>query len=347
MDKNAGTYIMNYEFLSINLWEREYANTCLSSITDAQVVWNEIKIVIKNETCQKLWGCGNICEVDVIVPKLIDSHLFEILLPIKFIDCNDNHSFAVDIEGGVSYWGRIGCDIQWTPTKLNVNNVMKINSLDECIILKETGKLFVYSFSENIIIEEIIVGFKVEDISRNLYETEECVYRRESDEFEIKIIKKTNFINFYDYYSSEENITYKTIHIKTEENNGQVVKYLTTKEIQLNPEYNRQTNEELLVFKEKNVFDTKFHNSFQLIGDRIGEGSFGEVFRVKERKTQDLFAIKRIEMRGDINYLTLYQLIISTILQINGNTIWVKLRLCLNSTVILWFNTTTLGLNWI
>ena len=144
--------------------------------------------------------------------------------------------------------------------------------------MEETGKSFVYSFDENKIIRQMIVELKVNDISENLCQTEEYVYQMDNN-FE-KIYFKTNFINFYDYYSSKENITYKTIYIKTEESYGQEVKYLTTKEIQFNPEYNRQTNEKLLILIHKSVFDRKFQNSFNII-KTIGSGSFGEVF-VKE-----------------------------------------------------------------
>ena len=204
-----------------------------------------------------------------------------------------------------------------------LKNVIKINKVifKDCdyIILKQIGKVLCYNSDENKIMFEIIVGLKVNDIFENLFETEECVYEFDLEKNEVK---KTNFVNFYHYFSSIQKLlrVYKTIDVNIEENNGQEVKYLTTKEIQLNPEYNPQTNENILIFRDKNVFDRKFNNSFQLIGDRIGEGSFGVVFRVKERKNQDLFAIKTIEMRGDINFLTLFQLIIS-VLQINGNTI--------------------------
>ena len=107
-------------------------------------------------------------------------------------------------------------------------------------------------------------------------------------------MNKTNFINFYDYFSSKHNITYKTIHVKSEESYGQEVKYLTTKEIQINREYNRQTDDNILVIRDKNVFERKFRNSFNLM-NRIGSGAFGEVVMVKERATDDLFAIKKLK----------------------------------------------------
>ena len=65
----------------------------------------------------------------------------------------------------------------------------------------------------------------------------------------------------------------------------------------MNPEYNRQTNENVLVLIDKNVFDRKFQNSFSVI-EMIGSGSFGEVFKVKERTTEDSMAIKRIKIQS-------------------------------------------------
>ena len=155
----------------------------------------------------------------MLVPKLID-----ISLPIKFISAHQDSSFAVDIEGGLSYWGWNGDDIQWKPKKINVENVVKTIYWGGLIVLKESGKLFEYSFDENKIIRKIIVDLKVEDIFENLCETEECVYRRE--EF---YLKKTNFINFYDYYSSNYNKFYKTIDVKSEDIDGQQVKYMHLK----------------------------------------------------------------------------------------------------------------------
>jgi hypothetical protein len=182
---------------------------------------------------------------------------------------------------------------------MNIKNVNKIYQeyhyhITKAIVLEETGKVFIYCFYQNKIIREIIVGLKFKDIYFDLCETDQGVYQFDYCNNDLK---KTNFINFYDYYSSEENKTYKTIHIKTEETYGQKVKYLTTKEIQLNPEYNRQTNENVLVLIDKNVFDRKFQNSFSVI-KMIGSGSFGEVFKVKERTTEDSMAIKRIKIQS-------------------------------------------------
>ena len=262
-------------------------------------------------------GCGQSHEEYVFHPFFIDFDF-----PIKYINCGKNRSFAVDINGSAFYWGEDSNQIQWKPKKIFVKNVKKIENIyleNECIVLKESGNVFIYSFDENRIMCQIIVGLKVNDIFGYLCETDECVHTLSYYE---SIYDKTNFFNFYEYYSWINNNvnSYKTIHVKTETNDGQEVKYLTTKEIQLNPEYNRQTNEDILIFEEKNVFNRKFQNTFVPIG-RLGEGSFGEVFKVREKATQDLFAIKRIEMKGNISFniisdeLNLYNF------QINGNTI--------------------------
>ena len=105
-------------------------------------------------------------------------------------------------------------EIQWKPIKMILKNVIKINKVifKDCdyIILKQIGKVLCYNSDENKIMFEIIVGLKVNDIFENLFETEECVY-----EFDLENeVKKINFVNFYDYFSSIHKLlrVYKTIH---------------------------------------------------------------------------------------------------------------------------------------
>ena len=245
-------------------------------------------------------GCGQTREKCVLIPIKID-----ISIPIKFIYCSlPNHTFVVDIEGSVYYWGRnYKYGIQWIPKKMILKNVIKISGIkwsDDYFILNESGKVSMYNFYENKIMCEIIVGLKVNDIFNYLCETEECVHKfdRWKSMNELKNeFKRTNFVNFYDYYSAIYNTTYKTIHVKSEQSYGQEVKYLTTKEIEINPEYNSQTNENLLVIRDNNVFERKFQNSFNLM-KKIGSGSFGEVLMVEEITTDDLVAIKKIRIQS-------------------------------------------------
>ena len=117
--------------------------------------------------------------------------------------------FAVDNEGNAYYFRLKSNEIQWKPKKMNVNNVIKIQgwtSFDECecIVLKECGKVFIYDFDKDNIISEIIVSHRITDIFKDLSETEKYVL-----ELGRSGLKKTNYINFYDYYSSMKNITYK------------------------------------------------------------------------------------------------------------------------------------------
>ena len=239
-------------------------------------------------------GCGKRARRNyVLVPKII---VFEVA--IKYIETSGYVSTAIDINGNAFYWGNTSKGIQWKTKKMFVEGVNKIKvswaSKDQGVILNESGKVFVYSFTADKIIFEIIVGLKVVDIIYFLCQTQESVHRLIHKK---GVSEKLNFINFYEYYSSEENTTYKTIDVMTEQSYGQKVKYLTTKEIQLNPEYNRQTNEELLILKDKNVFNKKHENSFAMI-KILGQGSFGEVGMVKEKLTDDFFAIKKIEIKG-------------------------------------------------
>ena len=229
-------------------------------------------------------GCDHNQVKCILIPAVIQ---FDI--PIKLIHSFYDLSFAVDINGNAFYWGKRSKQIQLKPKKMS-EEVIKLNNLstDECIVLKESGKVFVYSFEENKIMREIIIGLKVTDIVWNLFETEDCV--QQIDEKTGDLVK-TNFINFYDYFSTKHNKTYKTIHVNSEETEGQVVKYLITKEIQFESHKNQ------LIFTDKHVFDRKFQKSLKAIR-LIGSGRYGKVYEVMDKINSDLFAIKRVVMEG-------------------------------------------------
>ena len=211
------------------------------------------------------------------------------------------------MNGNAYYWGQTSKVIQWKPKKMFVNNVktlQKIESQNECIVLEESGKVFIYELEQGLIYE-IVLDVQVIDLFYDyhayLFEISEGIQKFD---VETKVSTKLNHANFYDYYSSENNITYKTIHVKSETNDGQEVKYLTIKEIQLNPEYNRQPNEDLLVLIDKNISDKKFQNKYHVIKS-IDQGTYGQVFKVGERETGCLFAIKKIQMKGKLIFFYL------------------------------------------
>ena len=85
--------------------------------------------------------------------------------------------------------------------------------------------------------------------------------------------------------------------MKTEESDGQELKYLTKKEIQLNPRLNTQENDELLSIQDKSVFNRNFQNSFNLM-KRLGHGSFGEVYEVKDKINVDSFAVRKVPLKS-------------------------------------------------
>ena len=119
-------------------------------------------------------GSGNSSSRCINFPRAIN---FE--FPVKFIDCNLFASFAVDVNGTAFYWGKIPFEneIVNRPRKMceNVLKIQKILFKNECIVMKESGNVFLYSFSDKTM-KEIIVGEKVNDIFLNLFETDECVY---------------------------------------------------------------------------------------------------------------------------------------------------------------------------
>ena len=106
----------------------------------------------------------------VLVPELID---FE--TPIKFIACSRNHSIAVDINGKAFFWGKTSNGIQWKPMKMNVKDVKKIQNIsekNECFVLNESGKVFLYSLNDNKIVFEITVDMRIDNIFDDICETE-------------------------------------------------------------------------------------------------------------------------------------------------------------------------------
>ena len=59
----------------------------------------------------------------------------------------------------------------------------------------------------------------------------------------------------------------------------------------------KELRQKILVIVNNFLRQRKFQSSFSLMR-KIGEGAFGEVFMVKERTTDDLFAIKKIRIQS-------------------------------------------------
>ena len=85
--------------------------------------------------------------------------------------------------------------------------------------------------------------------------------------------KETEYKYFFDYYSQEMQITYKTIHIKSDQIfDGNDLKHLQN--------YIK-------------VFDKCFVSC-----EKFGSGAFGEVFKVKDKLYLDYYAVKKIFLNG-------------------------------------------------
>ena len=276
-------------------------------------------------------GCGRRSE-DVYEPVLLDAK-YGISQRVQFIYASRQMSLAVDIKGKVYFWGTVNETyetrrwkvwiarqlrttfnllVQLRPKQLeHVDEVIKVNIIhvidgrNECVLLRKSGSVYIYDLNKMQIKKEIEISIKIKDISSDgnllLFTSKQWVY---TFDFEREFITKTNSMNFYDYFSVKHKRSYKTIHIHLENNDGQEIKSLITKEICLNQNYPGQSNDELFVIKNKNLFDTKYINSFEIENNNeIGAGSFGTVYKVKHKITNENFAVKIIPIIGNLQIL--------------------------------------------
>ena len=228
----------------------------------------------------------------------------------KYIHCNRSFSAALDLNGNLYYWGKhhLGESTQWTPKKLNIKQVSKVISApikNQCIVLKESGNIFVYCIEQDQLISTLNTNFKVLDICLQLefspiIQTNECVYIGLRNEVHGLYIANTNSKNFYDFFNLDRNITYKTIHVITEENEEEKVKYLITNEVKYNQKFNHPDNFfEINFIEKKKIHQEKLLSYFNLSGSS-GKGAFGDVKKVVDKITGDMYAIKKVEQVGSI-----------------------------------------------
>ena len=110
--------------------------------------------------------------------------------------------------------------------------VEKVYKRNKCIVLNENNNVFVYSFEVNKIINRI--DFRVMDVfidkSIVLLETMDGLREYHCEAINTEsggngVTLMSEYFNIFEYFSSKHNLTHKTIHVKTEENNGHQVKY--------------------------------------------------------------------------------------------------------------------------
>ena len=212
----------------------------------------------------------------------------------------------VDIDGNALFWGMTNSGTMKTiieePQYVKLGKVKKVQPHSPCFILTESGDLFEYDLAKQVVLKQIEQGLKIVDVMYGrgeiLFQTEDRVYEylvSLTYGFERKkYIVETAFLNFYDY-SSHYDFTHKTIHTSSEGS-------LVTKEVEVNPRYSGQPNEDFLIIQEKNVFEKKYENSFQY-NKELGRGGFGSVVEVSDRINGEVFAIKRVGTGSDLNKL--------------------------------------------
>ena len=200
---------------------------------------------------------------------------------IKYINCFAYTSCAVTVDGRAYLWGEV--DGQKTVKLKFIDfNVSKafILSYSMVSILTNDKK---FKFKSNN--KEICKSEEVIDIFENIYQKEDAVYEvnRFTDE-----IGRTDFSNIYEYLKYKYNRIETTIEITNEG-------YLMRPTLHLNEESSNQKLKLTKVFE--NIFDKKFENSFENL-QSLGFGAFGEVFKVKTKANNMLFAIKRMQIKG-------------------------------------------------
>ena len=231
------------------------------------------------------------------IPELID-----LKNAIKFINCCDNSSFAVDIEGNAYYWGKQyenwktvwnKTSKQYIPKALKIQNFDKISLTKEItlIITRTSRKGYLITLDNNgnvflskdmkeynqIPLEKRITNLIKEDGSIFL-ESQTNVWEIDFIDLELKSIDYNNYLRSTKLY-------HKTYHLKREA-------YFVTKQIQWN------SQNKSLEIRENNVFEAKYQSQFDEI-KLIGKGRFGEVFEVKSKINQNLYAIKEIEIKSE------------------------------------------------
>ena len=156
---------------------------------------------------------------------------------MKFIHCYENSSYALTTDGKLHYWGDIHINKNLV-SDLKIKRFFELRYLG--LILTEDGLLYELNIEENRIkqIESDVKFFDMNSIVHIFaLQSDECIYEIQisKESHEVNGLKKTDYLNFYDYYLHEYNILFKTIHIT---NDG----YLMTKEIKFNENYNKTTD---------------------------------------------------------------------------------------------------------
>ena len=201
----------------------------------------------------------------------------------KFIHCLNFASCAVTVDGRAYVWGEIEMRRTFLPELIETNvTKMYLQPNYGICILTNVGILKKFRNFEMI--------FQCSNVTNLLYY---YILQKEDNIYDISEnkLEKTSFSNFHEYYLHNNNRIVETIHINSDG-------YLMRPNIVLN----LNTNEKLLKKTFDNIYDRKLEEGFEII-QAIGSGSFGIVFQVKNNSDNQIFAVKRIRIKGKTYFL--------------------------------------------
>ena len=210
--------------------------------------------------------------------------------PIKFINCSENTSFAVDINGNAFYWG-----FEYKGWRNIWENLFKSQELFKPKIIRMRNCAEISLLSKDII---ILDNNGIVYYSKDLKDFKEFQYKQKVNHlirFKKSLFVESNGIFWELNIRNQKPIAYqdniwfvylKTYKIITEEFN-------TVNETIWNHQKSKLEN------IGKNFFEGKYKAQFDKMGV-IGNGGCGVVFEVKHKNSQEYFALKKIEIKGII-----------------------------------------------
>ena len=237
-------------------------------------------------------GCGKEKGKKISTPLHLD--IFP-QFSVKSIHCSINQSYALTTDGLVYSWGwNHGCSLGYEfdenkcvfepkqilnipkitivcPARSNIYFLTNENEIYFCGHFKDKNN----NVSIQKLPELLYTKLKVEKL-HVAYDSYKLVPSAVSGTriFELfgKKGKETNYNSFFEFYSMKHQMSYKTIHINSDQN------------------FDGNDLKDIQNYK---VFDKYFINC-----DNLGSGGFGTVYKVRDKLHQQHFAVKKIPFSG-------------------------------------------------
>ena len=216
---------------------------------------------------------------------------------VKHIHCDSLSSFAITITNQVYCWGRIQLKNStistMTPLLLNLENVSNVyqdHFGQNLIILQNDKKVYTFDGRVKTPVQSI-ESIEFTDMTQVSFNKQIALLPTEVGrgvhELSQSGIKAMNYFNFNDYFVYKQNVTNGTLHLTND---------LSIKSKHIEIIENSNGNELNVVYN--NIFDQKYSEKFEEIRT-IGEGTFGHVFKVKDKQSGVKYAIKRLEPKSE------------------------------------------------